>query len=160
MKKRHILALSALMLAGATIPVSADAQRGEKSLSLNGGYTNVNESGYATVSFNYTFANHFRIAPDIGYVFRSRGASAFVFDVDMHFPFRVGKGVNLYPLVGLTFNNWSLSPSGHATRLGGNFGGGVDLYLTSNLKLNLQCKYTVINDFSGVYVGMGIGYVF
>lgn len=161
MKKFHILALSALILASLFASQTTFAQRGEKSLSLNGGYSSVNESGYANVAFNYSFANHFRIAPDIGYVFRNRDTSAFLFDIDMHFPFRIAKGFGIYPLVGFTYNNWSVSPHGkNLSRAGANFGGGFDLYLTSNLKLNLQCKYSVVNDFSGVYLGMGIGYVF
>lgn len=160
MKKSNIAAIAIVLIAGIFGSLTASAQRGEKSLALNGGYTGVNESGYATVSFNYTFADHFRLAPDIGYVFRNKGESAFLLDVDMHFPFRLAKGVGIYPLAGLTFNNWSFRHGGNASRVGGNFGGGLDFYMTSNLKLNLQCKYTLVNDMSGVYVGMGIGYVF
>ena len=160
MKKYQILALSLMMAMGIAAPVTASAQKGEMSLAVNGGYASANESGYANVSFDYTFANHFRLAPDIGYVFRNEGASAFMLDVDMHFPFRVAKGVGLYPLVGFAYNNWSFEHHDSASRAGANFGGGLDLYMTSNLKLNLQCKYTLVNDMSGVYVGMGIGYIF
>lgn len=159
--KKSLVVIAALLVTMIGMPaISASAQRGEKSLVINGGYASQNNSGYANVAFHYTFANHFRIAPDMGYVFRNQGSSAYLLDVDMHFPFRVGKGIGLYPLAGFAYNNWSVKHGRSASRAGGNFGGGLDLYLTSNLKFNVQAKYTLVNDYSGVYVGLGIGYVF
>ena len=43
---------------------------------------------------------------------------------------------------------------------GAGFGGGFDFYLTNYLKLTLQGKYSLMNDVSGGFIGMGIGYVF
>ena len=138
----------------------ANAQKGEKTLGISGGYASYNNGGYTDIYFQYTFANHFRIAPEIGYVFRNEGKSAFTMSVDMHFPYRVARGIALYPLAGITFNNWSYHHDGHASRAGADFGGGVDLYLTSNLKLTVQGKYSLMNDTSGGFIGLGIGYVF
>ncbi len=162
MKKALQKVVTAVAMAAALIGFSqeADAQRGEKTLGIAGGYASYNNGGYTDIYFQYTFANHFRIAPEIGYVFRNDGASAFEMSVDMHFPFRVAKGFAVYPLAGLTFNNWSYRHGGHASRGGADFGGGLDLYLTSNLKLTLQGKYSLMNDTGGAFVGMGIGYVF
>ena len=42
----------------------------------------------------------------------------------------------------------------------GGFGGGFDIYMTSQLKLNLQCKYSLMNDTGGCFLNMGIGYNF
>ena len=49
---------------------------------------------------------------------------------------------------------------GNAARVGGNFGAGIDFYLTNYLKLNIQGKYSVMNDTSGGFFGVGIGYEF
>lgn len=152
-----IVAAGTLLFAGAT---DSPAQRGEKTLGLAGGFATYNNGGYADIYFQYSFANHFRIAPEVGYVFRNEGKSAFEVSVDMHFPFRLARGFNIYPLAGLTLNNWTYHGDGHATRGGFDFGGGFDIYLTSNLKLNLQGKYSLMNDTSGGFINMGIGYVF
>lgn len=150
-------ALGAIALA---MPTVVSAQTGEKTLGIAGGYASYNDGGYSDIYFQYTFAPHFRIAPEIGYVFRNEGKTGFEISADMHFPFRIAKAFNVYPLAGLTFNNWSYRHDGHASRAGLDFGAGFDIYLTSNLKLNLQGKYSVMNDTSGAFFNMGIGYVF
>ena len=150
-----------LLLAGAlALPSAASAQKGEKTVGIAGGFATYNDGGYADIYFQYTFAQHLRIAPEIGYVFRNDGATGFEFSADMQFPFRIARGFGVYPLVGLTYNNWSHHGDVHASRLGADFGAGFDIYLTTNLKLTLQGKYSVMNDTSGAFFGMGIGYVF
>lgn len=142
------------------VSTDANAQRGEKTLGIAGGFATYNDGGFMDIYFQYSFANHVRIAPEIGYVFRNDGASAFEMSVDMQFPFRIAKGFAVYPLAGLTFNNWSYKHGGNATRAGGDIGAGFDLLLTSSLKLTLQGKYSMMNDTSGGFIGMGLGYVF
>lgn len=141
-------------------PAVASAQKGEKTLGIAGGYASYNEAGYADIYFQYTLAPHVRLAPEIGYMFRGEGKSGFEVSADVQFPFRIGRGINVYPLAGLTYNNWSYKHGGHAARGGLDFGGGFDIYMTSNLKLNVQGKYSVMNDTGGCFVSMGIGYVF
>ena len=157
-KKWLVAAFSVMMLL--CCAQTAEAQRGEKSLGIMGGFSTYNNGGYVGVDFQYTIVNHVRIAPDIGYSFRNDGKSAFLLDVDVHFPFRIAKGFAVYPLVGFTFNNWSYQGGGNASRAGANFGGGFDFYLTSNLKLTLQGKYPAMNETGGGFIGKGIGYVF
>ncbi len=154
-------ALALLMAAAALIcSTPASARGGEKTLGIAGGYASHNNGGEANLYFHYSFSSHVRIAPEIGYVFRHEEKSAFECSVDMHFPFRVARGFKVYPLAGVTLNNWSYTHGGHLTRGGLDFGAGVDLYMTSSLKLNIQGKYSLMNDTSGCFVQMGIGYVF
>lgn len=135
-------------------------QKGEMSLGIAGGVATYNDGGYVKAFYQYTFAPHIRIAPEVGYVFRNQGKSAFEMSVDMHFPFRLAKGFDVYPLAGLTLNNWNYKHSDSTTKVGADFGAGFDLYLTSNLKLNLQGKYSLMNDTDGGFFDMGIAYVF
>lgn len=147
------------MTAACAIPTSA--QTGEKTLGVAGGIATHNSGGYMDLYFQYTIDPHIRIAPEIGYVFRNEAKSAFIFSTDVHFPFKLGKGVNIYPLVGFTLNSWD--PEYHHdnyTRVGADFGAGFDFYLTRNLKLNLQGKYSLMDDCSGGFINFGIGYVF
>ena len=160
MKKIYLTALGVCAAICSLFPAGAQAQKGEKTLGLMGGFATYNSSGFADVYFQYTFADHFRIAPDVGYVFGNNGKSAFILNADMHFPFRVAKGFAIYPLGGFTFNNWSYSHGDSESRAGANVGGGIDLYLTSNLKLSFQGKYSFMNDTGGAFFGVGIGYVF
>ena len=159
MKTIKFFATLILMAAAIVVPTTASAQRGEKSLGIAGGFATENNGGFAKVFFQYTFAPHFRIAPEIGYVFRNEGESAFVMSADMHFPFKIAKGFNIYPLAGITFNNWTHHDDNDA-RVGADFGAGFDVYLTRNLKLNLQGKYSLMNDYSGGFFDFGIAYVF
>ncbi|MDE5877968.1 MAG: porin family protein [Muribaculaceae bacterium] len=155
---RIALAVAALMLTAGAAEVSAET--GEKTLGIAAGFSSYNNGGYADIYFHYTLAPHVRIAPEIGYGFRNEGKSLFEFSVDAQFPFRVARGFNLYPLAGITYNNWSYHEHGHASRAGLDLGGGAEAYLTSNLKLNLQIKYSMMNDTSGAFINLGIGYVF
>ncbi|MDE6771598.1 MAG: hypothetical protein K2J49_03240 [Muribaculaceae bacterium] len=170
--KKILLPLS-LAFGGLLIPASASAQTGEKTLGFAGGYASYNGGGYADLYFQYTFAPHIRIAPEIGYVFRNDCKSAFICSVDVQFPFRIARGFNIYPLAGLTLNSWSWNhhhhdddwdddwdDNHHATRGGFDFGGGFDVYLTRQLKLNFQAKYSLMNDTGGWFLNMGIGYNF
>lgn len=135
------------------------AQRGEKALGLKGGFSTKNDGGVAAVYFHYTLHKHIRLAPEIGYMFRNNGMSGFECCVDVHFPFRMARGFNIYPLMGVTLNNWDWQ-SDSATRFGFDIGGGVDIYMTTNLKLTLQGKYSMMNDFGGGFFDAGIAYVF
>lgn len=159
MKKTLVPILLALLAVfGVSIP--AQAQKGEMALGIAGGYASHNDGGYADIFFQYTFAPHLRIAPEIGYIFRNDGKSGFEMSVDMQFPFRLARGFDVYPLAGLTFNNWSFRHGDSYSRVGADFGAGFDIYLTGSLKLNLQGKYSLMNDCSGGFIGMGIAYLF
>lgn len=142
------------------VPAPASAQKGEMSIGINGGYATYNDGGYTNLFFQYTPISHVRLAPEIGYVFRNDGKSAFNLAVDVHFPFKLGRGVAVYPLVGFVFNSWDYRGGHNANRAGADFGGGFDFYLTNYLKLSLQGKYSMMNDTGGGFLGMGIGYVF
>lgn len=154
------LALLSITAFALSVSPDASARCGEKTLGFAGGYASRNDAGYADLYFQYSFTNHIRIAPEIGYVFRNKHMSAFEASVDMHFPARLAKGINVYPLAGLTINNWNYPMRKNETRGGFDVGGGIDFYFTPTLKLNLQGKYSIMNDTSGAFINLGVGYVF
>lgn len=154
------IVLGLLSLIALSVPMAGKAQKGEKYLGLTGGYATYNQSGYMGVDFQYTIIDHLRIAPDIVYSFKNNGKSAFILDLDMQFPFRLARGFKIYPLIGLAYNRWSFSGDTRVNRVGGNIGAGFDFYMTSNLKLSVQGKYSVMKDTGGGFLGMGIGYIF
>lgn len=147
-------------------PVEAQAfGKGEKSVGVMGGYASHNESGYVAMNFQWEFAKHFRLVPEVGAVFSHKGETGFTLSADMHFPFQLVRGFGVYPLAGLTFNNWHLdeeSPidGNNISRFGVDFGAGFDVYFTRYLKLNVQAKYSLMADTHGCFIGLGLGYVF
>lgn len=158
---RGAVVAAALAIASVFVPgASADSVRGEKTLGLMGGYATYNHSGFANVYFQYSFSRHVRIAPEVGIVFSNDGRSALTISGDMQFPFKIVSGFQVYPLAGLTFNTWNYSHDSTRSRFGGEVGLGFDLYMTRHLKVNLQGKYSLMNDTSGAFFGLGIGYVF
>lgn len=161
MKTVKKILMSLILLAGVMTPQSALAfGKGEKSLGVMGGYATYNNGGYAGIGFQWEFANHFRLSPDLGYVFQNRYKSGFVVNADMQFPFKIVRGFGVYPLAGITVNNWHYTNSGNATRVGFNFGAGFDVYFTSNLKLTIQGKYSLLKDTDGGFFGAGLSYIF
>ena len=154
--------LSLLLLAiSLLLPCAARGdERGDMTLGIGGGNTTVNHSGYSDIYFRYSFASHVRIAPHIGYVFKHENASAFNASIDMQFPFSVARGLQLFPLAGVTFNSWNYSFDGSDSHLGLNVGGGIDLKFTPSLRLTISAAYSFMKHTDGLYVGAGIGYNF
>lgn len=146
-------------------PQSSAFDKGEKSLGVEGGYASYNNSGYMGINFQYSIKNHFRLAPDIVYIFSKENKSGFAVDVDMQFPFRLAKGFGIYPVAGITFNNWIITDpidnsKDNYARFGGNFGAGFDIYITSDLKISVEGKYSLMKDTSGFFAGGTISYIF
>lgn len=163
MKRFRLLILSMVamfMLATPGAVYGTSKVKGEKTLGVTGGYATYNRSAYTNIFFQYTFVPHVRISTDVGYVFRHHDKSAFEISANMHFPFRIVSGLQVYPLAGVTFNNWNYHEGGNVYRFGADVGAGFDFYMTDYLKLTLQGKYSLMNKTSGAYFGLGIGYVF
>jgi len=161
-KFRFAIRFLAVIAAALTFGIgTAQAAPGDKALGLMGGYAGYNDGGYANVYFHYDVINHVRLAPSIGYAFRNKGKSGVLFDVDVHFPFRLVKGIGVYPMLGPTLQSWHYEGSdSSATRFGFDFGGGLEFFLTRNLKLSVEGKYSLMNDTSGCFFGFGMGYMF
>ena len=159
-KLKKIFRIVAIAAIVSLFPAMASAQKGEKTLGVAGGFASFNKSGMAGVYFQYSFAEHVRISPEVDYVFRNDGKSGLAASIDMHFPFRVARGFKLYPLAGVAFNNWSFPDGESKSRCVLDFGGVLDLYMTTQLKLTVQGKYSLLKDTGGAFVTVGLGYVF
>lgn len=163
-----------------TVP-DAEAQmaKGEKSFGPFVGYASKNESAVAGVQFQYAFSNHFRIAPDLGYVFRHQNLDALVLDLNALFPFTfTGERVALYPYAGLALRSWNphnvdfpvgsgykefgnpADISTRKTKFGANVGAGFEMRLTPAMKLSVEAGYAIIKDFGCTRVIASLAYVF
>lgn len=173
----RLLTVIALTLAF-TIPATAQIVRGEKSLGPKLGYVSRNKSASAGLMFQYAFSEHFRVAPEVGYIFRNNDYDAFTFDINAHVPFDfTGDRVTFYPLCGLNYSSWShhfripveeqvttiadsKDVSSRTARFGLNIGAGFDMRCSESLKLTLEAKYIIIKGYSTTAICAGISYIF
>lgn len=172
--KLILIRLTAVIALAAACGLTAQAQivKGEKSVGPKLGYVSKNQSAVAGLVFQYAFSNHFRLAPELGYVFRHKDMDAFTFDINAHVPFGfTGEKVAFYPLAGLNYSSWSRhfkeedmmeikDVSTRTARFGLNLGAGFDLRCSETLKLSFEAKYLLIKGFTTVAVTAGISYVF
>lgn len=154
------------------VAMPAEAQSGEKMMGVRAGYNTRNESAVGGIVFQYRFSEHFRLAPEIDYIFRKVGTDAFSFNGNAHFPFALGQGVNIYPLAGLNFTSWNTKleydeegsneddVSTRSGKFGLNVGGGIEYYASTTLKISFEGKFCWVNKYDTGAFTIGIGYVF
>lgn len=174
-KIRHkIVRIAAIIAVIAAATMTSDAQiiKGEKSLGPRIGYVSKNQSAMTGLVFQYAFSNHFRLAPEIGYIFRHKDMDAFSFDINAHVPFGfTGEKVAFYPLAGLNYSSWSRrfhsedmmnhdDVSTRTARFGMNLGAGFELRCSETLKLSLEAKYCLMKGYTTAIIGAGISFVF
>lgn len=150
-------------------PQHAAAQKGDACFGVQTGYISTNNSAHAGLFFQYGFSNHFRLSPEVGYVFRHQRLDAFTVDLNSHYPLMLNKTANaqLYPLVGINFSSWTRhqpSNSDDVTsrkmKWGVNLGAGFQFRASSSLNLKIEAKYLLISRYSSLVVTAGIGYCF
>lgn len=154
-----------------SVSISADAQTGEKMVGVRAGYNTRNESAVGGIVFQYRFSEHFRLAPEIDYIFRHVGTDAFSFNGNAHFPFAIAHGLNLYPFAGLNFTSWNTKysyddggnlddVSTRSGKFGLNVGGGIEYYASTTLKISIEGKFCWVNKYDTGTFTIGIGYLF
>lgn len=169
--KFKVAAVATLLAVSVCALPCQGAGKGEKSVGLRGGYTTANKSAVAGLYFQYSFSDHFRIAPDIDYSFRNNGTDAISLNLNAHVPFRFeSEKVALYPLAGLNYTSWNIhkrieiedndDAKSRIDRLGLNIGGGVEYYVKPTLKLGFEGKYRWTRDYNSGVLNLSIGYVF
>ena len=159
----------AMMLTLPAFTMSAHG-RGEKSLGLRGGYNTRNESAVAVLYFQYAFSRHFRLAPNVDYVFRNDGTDAYSANINTHFPIAFDRNERfaVYPFTGVNFISWNhrinnidgQQTSSRTSRLGPNFGVGMEYYCTQSLKISIEGKFSLVKSYNSGVFNIGIGYVF
>ncbi len=171
MKRNRLIALIALAL-WLAMPFAANAQRGEKVFGVQTGYTSTNNSAIAGMFFQYSFSDHFRVSPEMGFVIRHEDLDAFTADINLHFPLSLNHSgdftTQIYPIVGADLSSWTHhhiinnddDVSTRATKFGLNLGGGFQFLPSSTLKLKIEAKYTLMQTYSTFVASVGIGYVF
>lgn len=166
--RKHVLSL--IMLT-ACLGASAQMHRGDKSLGVKGGYITLNHAPAAGLQFEYTFSDHFVLAPNIDYVFRNEQLDGLLFNLDYHGPWNLSPSgrASVYHILGLNYASWSshtLMDGGDAdvikryNRIGLDFGLGMAFYLKPTLKLSIEGKFNWLKHHNTGIFTAGLGYVF
>lgn len=172
---KRIVATASLVGCFMLAPTDGHAiEKGEKTFGVRTGYVSRNRSADAGLYFQYTFSNHFRLAPAADLVFRHHDRDAFLIDLNAHVPFAISEQeFTLYPLAGVNYSSWNRHyPPEHdedrynddvstrTNRFGVNLGAGFDVKVSSTLKITLEASYTLVKSNCALRVLAGIGYVF
>jgi len=102
---------------------------------------------------------------------RNKNISMIDGSLNAHWLAFINDAICIYPLVGAGIYHTTVyyrdSPNSEAkehtkseTKVCGNFGGGMDYYLTDVIILNFEAKYKYIPDASRYNVSLGIAYLF
>jgi opacity protein-like surface antigen len=162
------LVLAVMMLA---MPQKAAASNHEKTFGVKTGYVSRNQSALAGLFFQYSFTEHFRIAPEASIAFRNNNRDGILFDVNCHIPLAQSGIAQIYPLAGLNYSSWSKHTTpvdkiagkdvtSRTSRFGLNLGGGMGLKLSSTLTVKVEAGYTLLKSNNAFRATIGIGYNF
>lgn len=162
----------AVLISVFAVTATAQVKQGEKSFGPKIGYASKNESATAGLFFQYAVTSHFRLSPEIGYIFRHNDLDAFTIDLNGQFPFGfTGERVAFYPLAGLNYSSWNShfltddidkidDVSTRVTRLGLNAGAGFELRCNESMKLTLEAKYCLTKHYNSAMISAGISFIF
>lgn len=171
MKTRRFISF---LIAAAAIMMSASVSAGEKAFGVRGGYITRNSAPVAGLWFQYSFSDKLRISPNIDYNFRHNNTDALAINCNMQFPFSFtpARSILAYPFAGINYTSWNYhydsAPSRDASsdvtsrlnRFGINAGAGLELRVSSTMKINLEAKATFIKSYTSGSFTVGLGYCF
>lgn len=157
MKKLLLTALCAIL------GVCAYAQKGSNTIGVNILYnTQVTESAGLGIKAQHFFTNNFRGEASFNYFFQNDKVSMFDFNANVHYRVNLSKDFHIYPLIGLTIGHYmfDFDEVDSKTRIGGNFGGGLEYDIDSKLTIGFEGKYQLVDDFDQGVISIGLTYRF
>lgn len=141
------------------------AQQGESALGVNLNYGNDTNFGLG-VKYRYNLSDHVRIEPAFNYYFEHDNVSMWDLNANFHYLCPVAENVTVYPLAGIGYANatahlkdWGLDNESDG-KITVNLGAGADFQVSSSVKLNLELKYQIIDDFNQLVLSAGVVFAF
>lgn len=141
------------------------AQQGESALGVNLNYGNDTNFGLG-VKYRYNLSDHVRIEPAFNYYFKHDYISMWDLNANFHYLCPVAENVTVYPLAGIGYANatahlkdWGLDNESDG-KITVNLGAGADFQVSSSVKLNLELKYQIIDDFNQLVLSAGVVFAF
>lgn len=143
------------------------AQKGESALGFNVNYGNDTNVGLG-VKYRYNLSDHIRIEPAFNYYFKHDYVSMWDLNANFHYLCPVAENITVYPLAGLGYANatahlkdlgegWENVSDGKITV---NLGAGADFQVSSSVKLNLELKYQIVDNYNQLVLSAGVIFAF
>lgn len=149
--------------------MSAAAQQGTKAIGATLSYGTEIENLGIGVKYQHYFTDRLRGEGSFNYFLKKNNVSAWDLNANVHYLFNVAEKINVYPLAGLGYSNWSVSDfeiygvkveGTSAGKIAVNLGGGVEYELSDKLNLNAELKYQIISNYNQLVIGVGCAYKF
>lgn len=113
--------------------------------------------------FQYGLTNAIRADIDMDYLFKAGENRQFDAIANIHYLFDIGRGCNMYPLVGVGYARVmadGLPSTISDNKFLFNAGLGIETYSQPHLKFFLEVKYQYVKDWQKVPIQAGVAYVF
>lgn len=143
------------------------AQKGQSSLGVGLTYGNEAKVGLG-VQYRYSFTDNWRIEPSFNYYFKHDYVSFWDLGANVHYLFPVAEQVDIYPLAGLCYFNGKahLSDWGkgwhnvNSGELAARIGAGADFKIATNITIDVEAKYLIVENASQLMVSAGVNFAF
>ena len=133
---------------------------GDKSLGFNLNYASETSFGIGT-RFQYNVTDQIRVEPEFNYYFRNDHVSFWDMGVNAAYLFPIASDVTLYPLAGIGYTHVRLHcPNADDGRFQAKFGAGAEFQLVPNVKVMIEPKFQLIDDFNQFVLTAGVSYCF
>lgn len=102
-----------MLIAVLGMTATSFAQKGESRVGLNLNVSPCMESGASLTNFGlaakyqYGLTNHFRLEGVVGYDFKAKGVGVFEVGANVHYLFKIGEKMKIYPIAGIGYANVS-----------------------------------------------------
>jgi outer membrane protein X len=164
-----------MLVAMFAMSTAAFAQKGVTAFGVQGAYDDLFGQFGLGVKVQQGFADQFRAEVGGDFFFKKNGVSMFDVNANFHFVVPVvADKFNVYPLAGANISFGSLDDdivtvaaiggvdlSKSKTRIGLNLGGGVEYFVTDNVKIVGEAKYIISdNGWSRFGANVGVAFLF
>lgn len=149
------------------------AQKDKKSIALNLSYGTEIENIGIGIKGNYFITNEVRAEVGFNRFLNKSNANMWDINANLHYLFNLSDKLAFYPLLGFTLTNWGSARKvidettqktekiwSYSSRLGANFGVGVQYNFNERVFSLLEVKKQVVSDYDQTTVSLGLGMKF
>ncbi len=182
----HIMKKLLFCLCAMAMSLTTFAQKGESRVGINLNASPLMEDGVSLTNFGlaakyqYGLTDHVRLEGVAGYDFKAKGASLFEVGANVHYLFKIGEKINVYPLAGIGYanikgvvtksevegitresdNDDEEVGSSSMNKFYYNLGAGAEYALTDRLNVGVEIKWQGIKWFNRLPISIGVSYKF
>lgn len=148
-----------MIIAAVSVFATAHAEKGDMGVGVNLLYGTEIETIGIGVKYQYSILDQLRLEGSFNYFFEHDHIHGWDLNANVHYLFPLGDRFSLYPLAGLTVANAG-GYGNTTTKFGGNLGGGCEVKVVENWRINFEARYSIVSDIDQAVLGIGAVYKF